>query len=299
MSAELNTASPLNAANENKRHRATKAEMEVRARFLLEYAELYAPVTVRQLYYAATVAALPGIAKDDNGYSAVQQQVLKLRREGRMPYWHIADLTRFMRGVVTHDSVDEALKDTARLYRRSLWRDRPYRIEFWLEKDALAGCVQPVTEQYAVPLMVCRGFTSETFAYEAVAGIAHIGQETHIYHLGDFDRSGQDAADDLGRKLMNFASQKGAKVSFSKLAITLADIERHKLPTRDPKRNSPADRRWPYDFACELDALRPDILRGYVRDVCQHYMPDSELRQLLAAEESERQLLRGLAGLAA
>ncbi len=292
-------ASPLFPANDNKRHRGTRAEMEERAVFLLAYAGENAPVTVRQLYYAATVAALPGIAKDDNGYNAIQRQVLDLRRSGRMPYWHIADLTRFFRGVATFNGVEDALRETAKYYRKALWRDKDYRIEFWLEKDALAGCVQPVTEEYAVPLMVCRGFTSETFAYEAAENIATIGKETFIFHLGDFDRSGQDAADDLGRKLQGFASRKGVPVHFEKLAITPSDIELHRLPTRAPKRNTAADRRWPYEFACELDALPPVILRSYVRAICRHYMPDHEMKELLAAEESERQLLHGLAGVAA
>lgn len=292
---EAYVASQLNPANDNKRHRGTAEEMELRAVFLLDYATKHAPVTVRQLYYAATVAGLPGIEKDDNGYNKVQAQVLALRRSGRMPYWHIADLTRFMRGVYTHDSVADALHDTAKMYRRALWRDKDVRIEFWLEKDALAGCIQPVTEKYAVPLMVCRGFTSETFAYEAAATIGSIGKETHIFHFGDFDRSGQDAADDLGRKLLKFSSSNGVHVEFQKVAVTHNDVIRHGLPTREPKRNTPADRRWPYDYACELDAMPPDMLRSYATSICSRYMPDHEMVALLAAEESERSILHSFA----
>jgi hypothetical protein len=36
--------------------RATRAEMEERARFLIDYAEKHGPVTVRGLYYQAEVA---------------------------------------------------------------------------------------------------------------------------------------------------------------------------------------------------------------------------------------------------
>jgi hypothetical protein len=288
-------ASHISADNDNKRHRATKDEMEERAVFLLAYAKEHRPVTVRQLFYAAVSHRVPGVRKDENGYAAVQRQVLDLRRCGRMPYHWIADLTRFMRGVETFDSVWDALNDTARLYRRVLWRDKDVRIEFWLEKDALAGCIEPVTSEYAVPLMVCRGFTSETFAYEAVETFARSGQETHVFHLGDFDRSGQDAADDLERKLMGFAATKGAKVSFAKLMLRLDDIERMGLVTRPPKRETPADRRWPHDFACDLDAVPPDTLRAAVRGVCSHYMPDREMTALLAAEQSEKSFLKTIA----
>lgn len=291
-------ASLINPSNDNTpRRRATGEEMESRARFLVSYARDNAPVTVRQLFYAATVSGLPGITKDDNGYNKVQQQVLELRRSGKMPYWCIADLTRFWRGVTTYNDVDEALRQTAKLYRKSLWREKNHAVEFWLEKDALAGCVQPVAEKYAIPLMVTRGFSSETFAYEAAENFDAGGKPVFVYHLGDFDRSGQDAADDLERKLKGYT--KRVEVIFQKLAVQPADIEFHSLPTREPKRNTSADRRWPYDYACELDAMPPALLRSYVETVCRRHMPDEEMIVLLAAEESERNLLHGLAGLAA
>ena len=54
--------------------RATHAEMEERAEFLIDYASEHGPVTVRGLYYQAEVASLPGISKDDKDYAKVQRQ---------------------------------------------------------------------------------------------------------------------------------------------------------------------------------------------------------------------------------
>jgi len=65
--------------------------MEVRAKFLTDYAEGHGPVTVRQLYYQAVVAGLPGIEKTESGYFKVQRQALDLRRSGDLAYKHIAD----------------------------------------------------------------------------------------------------------------------------------------------------------------------------------------------------------------
>src|SRR6476660_2832412 len=160
---EVYQASPI------KRRRATKAEMEQRAEFLIPYAEEHGPVTVRQLYYQAEVNGLPGIDKTDKGYCKIQQQVLNLRRAGLLDYEHISDMTRWMRKPRSFDSVEEALADTARVYRKALWRDAEVYVEVWCEKDALAGVILPVTSAYDVPLMVARGFSSETFCYEAVA----------------------------------------------------------------------------------------------------------------------------------
>jgi len=98
------------AASRTKSARRTSAEMEECARFLIDYAERHGSVTVRQLYYRAEVEGLPGIDKTDNGYDKIQRQVLNLRRAGRLPYDHIADLTRWMRKPRTFDSVEEALQ---------------------------------------------------------------------------------------------------------------------------------------------------------------------------------------------
>lgn len=291
----LYTASLLNHDNDNKRHRGTIEEMEIRARFLIDYASKHSPVTVRQLFYAATVAGLPGIQKDDNGYNAVQQQVLKLRRTGRMPYAHIADLTRFMRKPRTHGGIAEAMEETAMLYRRALWRDLPWHVEVWVEKDALAGSLIPVTSKFDVPLMVCRGFTSETFAHEAVVQWASIGKDVHVYHLGDFDRSGQDAAGDLQKKLAGFAAERGLRVFFERLGVTLEQIQEMNLPTREPKRKTAADQRWPYDFACELDAIPPDELRSMLWRRLEDYIPEEQMNVLKVAEDSERGLLYAFA----
>jgi hypothetical protein len=56
------------------RSRATKADMEKRADFLIAYAEKHGPCTVRGLYYQAEVACLPGIDKTDSSYEKIQRQ---------------------------------------------------------------------------------------------------------------------------------------------------------------------------------------------------------------------------------
>ena len=80
----------------------------------------------------------------------------------------VADLTRWMRKPRCSNWVEDALVETARLYRCNLWRDAGVLVELWFDKDALAGAVYPATAEFDVPLMVNCGFSSETFAWEAV-----------------------------------------------------------------------------------------------------------------------------------
>jgi hypothetical protein len=290
------TAAPVYEASPLKRARATKAEMEERAEFLINYASEHGPVTVRGLYYQAEVASLPGISKDDKDYAKVQRQVLKLRREGRLSYSDIADATRWMRKPTTHDSVEEALRDTARFYRKALWADADDYVEIWVEKDALAGVIYPITSLYDVPLMVTRGFSSETFAYEAVAARKGDRRTYYVYYLGDFDRAGQDGANSLKEKLERFADEEGIDLVFVQIAVTEQQITDWNLPTREPKRKSAADKKWPHDFACELDAIPPDRLRDLVETYINLHLPQDKLEKLKAAEESEREIIARLVG---
>ena len=271
-SPEVYEASPL------KRRRATQDEMEARAKFLIDYAAVHGPVTVRGLYYQAEVAGVPGIDKTDSSYVKVQRQVLNLRREGRLAYGDISDATRWMRKPRSHHRIEDALAETASLYRRALWFDADSYVEVWCEKDALAGAIYPVTSMYDVPLMVARGFASETFCYEAIAAREGDHRDYYVYYLGDFDRAGQDAARALEEKLRRFANEDGIEVIFEQIAVTEHQIAGWRLPTRKPKRESAADKNWRQGFACELDAIPPDDLRALVEKAINRHLDQDQLR---------------------
>ena len=197
-----------------------------------------------------------------------------------------------MRKPRSFDSIEDALEATAIAYRRNLWRDAADYVEVWTEKDAVSGVVYPVTSLYDVPLMVARGFTSETFAFEAVQLRGDDRRPFCVYYLGDFDRSGVDAAKSLEKKLRRFAGEKGIPVSFTNLAVTEEQVTALSLPTRQPKRKSAANRNWPHDFAVEFDAIPPDLLRDLVEAAINEHLPQDTLWTLKQAEESERELLR-------
>jgi hypothetical protein len=253
-----------------------------RAEFLIAKALELGPVTVRGLYYQAEVAHLPGIGKADGDYNKIQQQVLKLRRQKRLPYGHIADATRWMRKPTTYDGIEDILQSAARTYRKSLWSDSNDYVEIWCEKDALAGTIFPVTSEYDVPLMVTRGFSSETFAFNAIEAREDDPRNYYVYYLGDFDRAGQDGAKSLHEKLVRFWQENdavpvGTNLSFDVLAVTEEQIREMGLSTREPKRVSAADRRWPYDYACELDAIDANTLRDMVRGAIEQHLPREQL----------------------
>ena len=281
------------------RRRATKEEMEERAAFLIDYAECHGPITVRGLYYQAEVAGIPGIDKTESGYNKVQAQVLALRRAGRLSYYNIADATRYMRRPMTFNGWEDALQETARHYRKSLWAESEVEVEVWIEKSALAGVVYPVTSEYDVPLMPTGGFSSETFAFEAVQRLRGSGKGLVVYSLYDFARSGQDAAKSLREKLWRFGDEYDVLVEFNELGLSAEQVSDMALPTRPAKRKTKADQRWPHTFAAELDAIPPDRLRDMVRDAIEQHLPLYELEHLKRIEVEERDTLMKFIGRAA
>jgi hypothetical protein len=145
--------------------------------------------------------------------------------------------------------------------------------------------VYPITSFYDTPLMVTRGFSSETFAYEAVAAREGDRRTYHLYYLGDFDHAGQDAGNSLREKLDRFADEERIDLVFKQIAVTRKQIADWNLPTREPKRKSAADKKWLHDFACELDAIPPDQLRDLVETYINLHLPQDKLG---SAEGSRR-----------
>jgi hypothetical protein len=268
-----------------KRRRATKQEMIERRTAILHLLDQMHPASVRQTYYQTTVHGL--MEKTENGYDKVQDAIVWLRERECCPYDWISDATRWMRKPASHSSIEEALRETARTYRRAVWRDQNVYVEIWLEKDALAGTILPVTAEYDVPLMVARGYSSLTFLHSAGEAIKEHGKPAHIGHLGDWDPSGQDAAAHIERKLRQFAP--GVPIYFERLAVTKRQILQLELPTRPTKKTDSRAKKWQGD-SVELDAISPTTLRTIVREFIERHIAPEQLAVIEAAEESEREV---------
>jgi hypothetical protein len=160
-----NNSDRVYEARQIKRTRSTKAEVEARREALLAIVDDGKPMTVRQVFYQATVRGL--VEKAESGYGKVQTDLVWLRRNGELPYDWLADNTRWQRKPRSYNNIDEALKQTAQLYRKNLWAEAKSYVEIWLEKDALAGVVLPITALYDVRLMVARGYASLSFLHSA------------------------------------------------------------------------------------------------------------------------------------
>jgi hypothetical protein len=256
-------------------------------------------MTVRQVFYQLVTRG--AIEKSEKEY---QQTVIRLMAEmrlaGELPWLWVIDESRRRRITETHESINEAVEDAIRFYRKSALREAGEYIEIWCEKDALSGILWEVTSEYDVPLMVSRGMPSLTFLHGTAVQIrraAEQGKDTYIYQFGDWDPSGVLIPQSLEHRLDGMCERFGCPPPIvERVALTEDHIAEFNLPTRPTKRDGNPHARSFEGDSVELDALPPSTLREMVREVIERHITPRALEVLRAAEESEREGARALLG---
>lgn len=273
------------------RYRRTKVELAKIDDAIFDIAKAERPVSIRGLFYQMVSRGLvPKTDKgENNGYGVVQREALKMRRRGELPYGWITDGTRLRLKPETWSSAEEALRITAQTYRRQLWTNQGVHVEIWAEKDAIRGTVYQVTAEYDVPLLIARGYSSETFLYETAEEIAAEGKPAVVYQLGDHDRDGVRAWNVIQRRLRELVPD-DIDLVFKRLAVTPEQVDEYGLLTRPDKTDSG------FGPCVEVDALPSSTLRDLVRDAIEGWIDQEKLRITEIAEDDEREVLQRIAG---
>jgi hypothetical protein len=137
---------------------------------------------------------------------------------------------------------------------------------------------------YDVPLYIARGYSSMTFLYNAAETIKTIGKPTYIYHFGDFDPSGIDAANNIKQGLEDH----GAEITFVHVAITRDQIQALNLPTRPTKKSDPRSKAWGNIASVELDALEAPLLKYIVKLCILNHIDEEYLENFRKIQEEDR-----------
>ena len=269
------------------RRRRSKAQIEALRQAIHQLLARDNPMTVRQVFYQ--LVSLGIIAKTEREYkSTVIRLLANMRRRGEIPFGWVADNTRWMRKPTTYSNLEEALRRTAKLYRRAVWDDQDAYVEIWLEKEALAGVLYEVTERWDVPLMVTRGYPSISYLYEAAEAIEAKETTTYLYYFGDYDPSGLDITRAVEEGIREFAPH--ADIRFTRVAVTPEQIADWDLPMRPTKPSDSRSRSFEGQ-SVEIDAIPVIRLRRLAdRCVVQH-VDERAFAALQVAEEGERELL--------
>ena len=278
--------------------RRTKAEIDHIKLCIYQLCREMQPMTVRQLFYQLTTLGV--INKTEAEYKqTVCRLTANMRFAGELPWHWLADNTRWIRKPMTYGGLDDCLEQAQRAYRRSLWdpNTNDQYVEVWLEKDALSGVLYEVTREYDVPLMVTRGYPSLSYLHSAAATIQQEleerwGGEATIYYFGDFDPSGLDISRNTEKRLQEFVDSDA--LAFKRVAVNEDQIAELLLPTRPTKATDSRSKNFGSDISCEVDAIRPDVLRSMVRACISDHIDAEQIKAAQEIERQERQLLQDI-----
>lgn len=256
-----------------------------------EYRRQGFQLTLRQLYYQFVARGF--IENNQREYALLGSIVNDGRLVGLIDWNDITDRTRNVRSVAHWSDPTEIVDAVANQFRIDKWATQPYRIEVWIEKDALAGVVEDICTELDVPFFSCRGYTSQS---EMWAGAMRLKKHFHqkqtpmVLHFGDHDPSGKDMSRDITDRLELFMGG----VEFERLALNWNQIEQYAPPPNPAKLTDSRAKAYIAEFgddSWELDALEPSVIVGLIRDTVTTLRDDEKWAEKVAEEDEHRSLL--------
>ncbi len=267
-------------------------------------------MTLRQLYYRLVSAG--AIRNTPVEYKRLGAVMTRLREAGDVPRTWLVDHVRSTLKPSSWTGLADFAESVQACYRLDFWANLPHHCEVFVEKDAVAGTIQPVTVEYDIALRVCRGYSSISFAGEIGDLWRRVQKPIFAYYLGDFDPSGFDLERDLREKLERYSGraiwtyERGDDstytvkddarcVSWVRLGVTVDDFAAHdlvRLPVKHADKRATGFIREYGDDCAEIDAIPPTELRRRVRDAIHRHIDRERWESLRAVEEVEKDTLQ-------
>ena len=251
-------------------------------------------LTLRQLYYQFVARDL--IPNTQKEYKRLGSIINDARLAGHIDWEAIEDRTRSLDALPHWDSPQDILEAVAGQYRTDKWANQHWRVEVWIEKEALAGVFESACVPLEVPFLSCRGYGSQSVMWRAAMRLIsyeRAGQEVRILHFGDHDPSGIDMTRDIKDRLALFGF--GGEVL--RVALNMDQVREHKPPPNPAKvtdsRAADYIRRFGSE-SWELDALEPAILSRLVRDNVAELVDSEQWDTDIAQEETVKDGLQGI-----
>lgn len=269
----------------------TQAIIAKAAEIVADYSRQGYSLTLRQLYYQFVARGL--LANTERNYDRLGVIVSEARRAGLIDWNAIVDRTRNLRRLSSWDNPQDLLTQAMKQYHRDLWATQPYRLEVWIEKDALVGVIQDICNELDVPYFSCRGYVSDSEMWSAAAVRMqdHIdnGQDVVVLHLGDHDPSGIDMTRDIQERLCLFSFD--APIEVKRIALTMAQVEEVNPPPNPAKikdsRYESYVSRYGYE-SWELDALEPRYISDLILDEVESYRNNARWQEEVRIQEEQR-----------
>lgn len=161
-------------------------------------------LTLRQLYYQ--FVAHHDLPNTERSYKNLASLISDARLAGRVDWNAIEDRGRVVQSPSEWGSIENIVEAAIRGFRLPRWAGQDHYAELWVEKQALAGVLEPIAREYHVPLMVNKGYSSQSAMWEAAGRYLSNGdgRELVLFYLGDHDPSGEDMVRDIRDRLATF-----------------------------------------------------------------------------------------------
>lgn len=266
-------------------------------KILEEYAAQGFVLTLRQLYYQ--FVARDYLPNTERSYKNLGNIINKGRMAGMIDWKHLVDRTRELRALSHWENPREIIDTCVHQYKIDKWKDQRFRIEVWVEKDALIDIIRQACEPLDVPYLSCRGYTSQSEMWAAgqrILKYAAYQQEILIVHLGDHDPSGLDMSRDIRQRLNTFTDMIGFK--FERIALNMDQVDEYDPPPNPAKITDSRCKAYMLEFgdeSWELDALEPKVIVDLVQKIIKNHTHAGLWNEANRRERDERKQLEKIA----
>lgn len=249
-------------------------------------------LTLRQLYYQFVSRDL--IPNNQKEYKNLGDIINDARLAGLVDWYAIVDRTRNLRSLGHWTSPESIISACASQYRIDKWETQPYRIEAWVEKDALVGVLENVCNDLDVPFFSCRGYTSQSEMWAAAMRLKayrNQDQKPLVLHLGDHDPSGIDMTRDIQDRLNEFSE---GKIELRRLALNMPQVQQYNPPPNPAKLTDSRCEGYIREHGTEsweLDALEPSVISKLIRSEVMAVRDEAKWKAALAEETEQKSQL--------
>ena len=253
-----------------------------------EYLNQDLRLTLRQLYYQLVTKNI--IPNRERAYKKLSNLVSDARLAGILDWDAIEDRIRVPVIPSEWNSIKDIVDCALYSYRLPRWETQPKYIELWVEKDALAGVLAPLANQYHIPLMVNRGYSSQSAMYEASKRFLRRQKEEktlRLLYLGDFDPSGEDMVRDIAERMEMF----GINLTMDKIALTMPQIKKYNPPPNPAKLEDPRGAGFIAKHGTsswEVDAIEPKELKKIIKRAIEMSINKDAMRIVIEKENDDK-----------
>ena len=258
-----------------------------------KYLAMGLKLTLRQLYYQ--FVAHHGLPNNERSYQNLGKLLSQARLAGLVDWNAIEDRGRVADPPRQWSSIKSLVEVAVDQFRLPRWEGQTHYVELWVEKQALAGVLEPVAEKNHVTLMVNKGYSSSSAMYDSAQRfLRHREVEKLLLYLGDHDPSGEDMVRDVRDRLLTFGVR---GIEVKKVALTMDQIEEHNPPPNPTKITDSRAAAYIEKFgdeSWEVDALDPETLVELIQTEIDEVLDQSMMDGIIRRENRQKEKLNEL-----